>query len=983
MTVRFEKKKRSKISKCFVTPRVRQRRYNTATPRRSRSRAFISSEVLVPFRSHTVENMRCRKLYRVLYLAFCLVLTCNYVESSTNVNKPQLASMSPLDTSSPSPFSSSSSSSSSTPKPSKSERRKEKEQLYEAYNLLHTLAQDFRKPFDSPAVLVVGHQTSGKSALIEALMGFQFNQVGGGTKTRRPVALRMQYNPTCSNPVCYLTLENGKEEQKSLADIQAFIEAENKRLERDPSRCFDSREINVRMEYRFCPNMIVIDTPGMLHAPKGKHLTPQQRAIAQAAKEAESLVLSKMRVQDYIILCVEDTTDWKHATTRNVVMQADPDLTRTVLVTTKLDTKLPQFSEAEDLEEFLKAPLIGRLYPHLQGGPFFTTVPSGRVGVSKEFNSNEEFVRSLKQTENSDRMYIMNKIGTVQSRLCLPNVGITKLRTFLETRVEECYRRNVAKIVPLLQSELQHAKDKLHATEVELKGLSIDRLKHFANSYRERFAKELADTIHGSAKASPEEWGETLAGEQLRGGAFLGSEETSTDVWQRALEFEVGDAKRKLYGGAQYHRAIREFTVAVRNMKAPPISEDEIANAAGMGDVHDGVNFMRAACIIAVEKAQQSFAPMLDSLRHRTTHIMRRLFPVVEASLKRGPTKYGKDTNIHIDSKNGPFKELIRDIYFKFVDEQIETTIRKCQDDLNGMTRFVTWDTDGRGGSAALYKSLPTPKRMVEIYSVAVESKEKPAPKSSAQKRKEKGFPQSMEEKIMGEWGTASGKSISKVSEQEETSLTPKQWSEDETQISEYFEMMQLMEEMLAGRQGGRTSTVIITLVQHIISSWRNHFAKTVAMKFNCFFLMPFLDDFPAYLRNELDMMYDGEVNELFDITEARQALQNTKMELVAECEANSQLQRRFDLINSQLRQTNSQHHDDGDDGLMGIDDDSTLVENDFNTLEVNGEFEIHSKENKLTTKPKSSIKRKGRGIKKKSGKRTSRTAKEEEANYL
>lgn len=84
-------------------------------------------------------------------------------------------------------------------------------------------SQDFRKPFDSPAVLVVGHQTSGKSALIEALMGFQFNQVGGGTKTRRPVALRMQYNPTCSTPLCYLTLENGKEEQKSLADIQVRL----------------------------------------------------------------------------------------------------------------------------------------------------------------------------------------------------------------------------------------------------------------------------------------------------------------------------------------------------------------------------------------------------------------------------------------------------------------------------------------------------------------------------------------------------------------------------------------------------------------------------------------------------------------------------------------------------------------------------------------------------------------------------------------
>ena len=74
--------------------------------------------------------------------------------------------------------------------------------------------QEFHKPFDSPAVLVVGHQTSGKSALIEALMGFQFNQVGGGTKTRRPIALRMQYNPECDQPRCHLTLENGREEPR-------------------------------------------------------------------------------------------------------------------------------------------------------------------------------------------------------------------------------------------------------------------------------------------------------------------------------------------------------------------------------------------------------------------------------------------------------------------------------------------------------------------------------------------------------------------------------------------------------------------------------------------------------------------------------------------------------------------------------------------------------------------------------------------------
>lgn len=35
-------------------------------------------------------------------------------------------------------------------------------------------------------------------------MGFQFNHVGGGTKTRRPIAINMKYNAMCHEPRCYL-----------------------------------------------------------------------------------------------------------------------------------------------------------------------------------------------------------------------------------------------------------------------------------------------------------------------------------------------------------------------------------------------------------------------------------------------------------------------------------------------------------------------------------------------------------------------------------------------------------------------------------------------------------------------------------------------------------------------------------------------------------------------------------------------------------
>lgn len=47
------------------------------------------------------------------------------------------------------------------------------------------------------------------------------------------------------------------------------------------------------------------------------------------------------------------------------------------------------------------------------------------------------------------------------------------------------------------------------------------------------------------------------------------------------MDREIGNNNQKLYGGAQFHRSMREFNVAVRHMASQVITEDEIANAAG------------------------------------------------------------------------------------------------------------------------------------------------------------------------------------------------------------------------------------------------------------------------------------------------------------------------------------------------------------------------------------------------------------------
>jgi phosphosulfolactate phosphohydrolase-like enzyme len=372
-------------------------------------------------------------------------------------------------------------------------------------------------------------------------MGFQFNQVGGGTKTRRPVALRMQYNPKCSEPIWFLMGEDGIERSKTLAGIQDYIEKENRRLELDPMRSFDSREINIRMEYKHCPNMILIDTPGLISAPRvpkgltsGSAALAQQRALQASAREAEKLVVDKMRCEDYIILCVEDTSDWKHGQTREVVQKADPDLTRTVIVNTKFDTKLPQFGNPADVEDFLRAPILDQISPNKLGGPFFTSVPSGRVGRAHDnpemndfmYDNDDDFVNTCASAENTDRSVVLQRLKRMEkaaAKKMTSRVGLSHLRKFLEDRVEHCYKQNVQKIVPMLQSDYTSAERRLRACEKDLKSLSTETLKAGADAFVDDFCKCLRKALKGTIVAPVQIFGETLEQEYAKAGSFHGT----------------------------------------------------------------------------------------------------------------------------------------------------------------------------------------------------------------------------------------------------------------------------------------------------------------------------------------------------------------------------------------------------------------------------------------------------------------------------
>ena len=94
-----------------------------------------------------------------------------------------------------------------------------------------------------------------------------------------------------------------------------------------------------------------------------------------------------------------------------------------------------------------------------------------------------------------------------------------------------------------------------------------------------------------------------------RAGAFVGPDGKTLPVPEN-----LPNAHMRLFGGAQYHRAMAEFRNGIGQLTCPDISREEIVNACGIDDFHDGVNYTRTACVIAVSKARDVFEPFLHQV---------------------------------------------------------------------------------------------------------------------------------------------------------------------------------------------------------------------------------------------------------------------------------------------------------------------------------------------------------------------------------
>lgn len=186
-------------------------------------------------------------------------------------------------------------------------------------------------PLDLPAIAVVGGQSSGKSSVLENIVGRDFLPRGSGIVTRRPLVIKLvTAKPGQPEVAEFLHLP----EKKFISDWAGVRKAIEDATESDP-RCANKGISNVPINLTIVSpdvlNLTLIDLPGMTRVAVGDQ-------PADINEQIRAMLLHFITQDKTIILAVTPANqDLANSDAIQLSKEVDPNGDRTVGVLTKLD----------------------------------------------------------------------------------------------------------------------------------------------------------------------------------------------------------------------------------------------------------------------------------------------------------------------------------------------------------------------------------------------------------------------------------------------------------------------------------------------------------------------------------------------------------------------------------------------------------------------------------------------------------------------
>ncbi|KAM3302315.1 dynamin-related protein 5A [Capsicum chacoense] len=482
---------------------------------------------------------------------------------------------------------------------------------FEAYNRLQAAAVAFGEKLPIPEIVAIGGQSDGKSSLLEALLGFRFNVREVEMGTRRPLILQMVHDPSALEPRCRFQEEDSEEYGSPIVLASAIADTIKLRTESLLNKTRDavsSKPIVMRAEYAHCPNLTIIDTPGfVLKAKKGE----PERTPEEILSMVKSLASPPHRI---ILFLQQSSVEWCSSLWLDTIREIDPSFRRTVIVVSKFDNRLKEFTERWEVDRYLSA--SGYLGENTR--PFFVALPKDRGTIS-----NDEFRRQISQVDAEMLHYLRDSVkGGFDEEKYRSNIGFGCLRDFLEAELQRRYKEAAPATLALLEQRCGEVTAELARMECKINATSdVAHLRKSAMLHAASLCNHVEALIDGAADPAPEQWGKTTEEERLESG--IGSWPSVT------AEIKPPNATLRLYGGAAFERVMHEFRCATYSIKCPPVSREKVANIllahTGRGG---GRGITEAAAEIARAAARSWLAPLLDTACDRLAFVLGNLFDI-------------------------------------------------------------------------------------------------------------------------------------------------------------------------------------------------------------------------------------------------------------------------------------------------------------------------------------------------------------------
>lgn len=277
-----------------------------------------------------------------------------------------------------------------------------------------------------PSIVVIGSQSSGKSSVLEAIVGHEFLPKGNNMVTRRPIELTLINTPDSAAEYGeFPSLGMGKitdfnQIQKTLVDLNMAV-SETEGVSDDP--------IQLNIYSPSVPDLTLIDLPGYI----------QVTALDQpeSLKQKINILCEKYIQHPNVILAISSAdVDMANSAALNASRRVDPRGERTIGVITKMD-----LVDAQRATSILK----NKNYA-LQMGyvGVITRPPSGGL-----FRRSSNLGTLVSQNESS----YFSQFPEFQSL----DVGITTLRRKLMTVLERTMANSLQPTSDAIRQELEEA----------------------------------------------------------------------------------------------------------------------------------------------------------------------------------------------------------------------------------------------------------------------------------------------------------------------------------------------------------------------------------------------------------------------------------------------------------------------------------------------------------------------------------------------